>query len=85
MISDVRSPDWIRGGQAYWMDGTVEYVNKDGRRVDLTVWKSFCCDCGAVFKFTGLGALGEPRRRCQRCKGAGRVRAGHCADFDRWK
>lgn len=67
---DVR---WYNG-QAYGRMGTVPHVCRDGRRTTLTIWGSYCPDCGNRFTFTAptQATRFQPNRRCDECKHPGR-------------
>jgi hypothetical protein len=81
-VLGIPNPDLMLRGQPYWRIGSEPYECKDGRLVTLTVWLSFCADCGGSFACRSMPEAEYLNRRCDLHKRQG-VRVGGKADRKR--
>lgn len=60
--------------QQYTQMRIAPHVTRDGRTVQLAIWRSNCADCGATFETATLekGKRFEPARRCHLHRAPGR-------------
>lgn len=61
-------------GQFYWLVGYRPHVCRDGREIELEIWRSRCAECGEEFDFgwpiNSKKPFG-PSRRCAEHKAPG--------------
>jgi len=59
--------DRIYKGQRYVWAGTVPHRRQNGTETELTVWVSWCAECGEKFEFmTPVNPpVWQPSRRCR--------------------
>lgn len=57
---------YIDRGQLYTVTGLSPYVTRDGRNIDLIVWRSLCAECGDEFEAKTPLVARSTSRRCMR-------------------
>ena len=71
-MNDVPRPDVMYHGQPFWRVGDTDYVTKDGRKIMMEVWATFCAECGVschVYAMRDDDRGFHPTRRCEEHKG----------------